>query len=123
MLAGGFAAPFFADTSLARASDYCTSDLACRASIRRMFGASLDSARAIASACNGAAEPLPALIDALCDNDAGTREILAIGSPEQISDLLEQKMRADFRAGHVKRVEGWVLSDTELRLFSIAAAG
>lgn len=121
MLAGGIAASFFADTAFARASEHCASDLACRASIRRMFSTSLDAAQTIAASCAGRPEPIPVLIDALC-NEAGARETLASGSPEQIRALLEAKIRKDFRAGRVRRVDGWVLSETEIRLFSIAAA-
>jgi hypothetical protein len=121
MLAGGLAASFFADTAIARASEHCTSDLACRASVRRMFSTSLDAARTISESCAGRPEPLPTLIDALCC-DAGARETLANGSPEQVRAFLGEKIQKDFRAGRVRRVDGWVLSETEIRLFSIAAA-
>ncbi len=86
-----------------------------------MFGTSLDAARTIAASCASRPDPLSDLIDALC-SDAGARETLANGSPDQVRALLDEKIRKDFRAGRVRRIDGWVLSETEIRLFSIAAA-
>jgi hypothetical protein len=40
---------------------------------------------------------------------------------EQWHGRLVQRVREDFRAGRVRYVEGWMLSATEIRLFSLVA--
>jgi hypothetical protein len=121
MLAGSFAAPFFADRTLPIASSRIGAELTCRAAIDRIFPTSRDAARELAAMCGTCGQPAPDLIDALCSK-SGDRETLASGSQERVRALLDGKIRADFRAGRTRRVDGWVLSETEIRLFSIVAA-
>jgi hypothetical protein len=121
MLAGSLAAPFFAEHKGSRASNDLETDLACCRNIRLIFRTSLDAARELAAACGACRQPPSALLDALC-TEPGDRERLACGSFGQVRALLSGKILADYRDGRVRRVDGWVLSETEIRLFAIVAA-
>jgi hypothetical protein len=47
----------------------------------------------------------------------------AAGDPARLAALLRERHRADFEAGSVAVVRGWILSRTEARLCALAALG
>lgn len=48
-------------------------------------------------------------------------DLSATGSPEQIRDRVRRRIRGDFAEGRTITVDGWVLSETELRLCEVTA--
>ena len=116
VIAAGLAAPVLASTIPLAAADTVA---ACRANLARLFPNSLDAARALGARC-GTGEPIAALLDGLCET-ADDRQRIAYGSAEDVGAMLHAKIRADFALGRTRRIDGWVLSETETRLFAILA--
>lgn len=115
-LAAGLAAPFFARSRRSAAAD---SFVACRDRLAALFPNSLDAARALGKVCSEGCSA-ETLLDRLCD--AGSREELASASLDELRAAIDAKIRADYRQGRTRRIEGWMLSETETRLFAIVAA-
>jgi hypothetical protein len=86
-----------------------------------MFSSQKD-VRRVGMACQGRAE-LCLSKEALVDSIFGTeREVFAAApNRSQVHDWLRGRVRDDFRAGRTVTVDGWVLSDTEARLYALAA--
>jgi hypothetical protein len=116
VIAAGLAVPLLAS---ARTADATDSVAACRANLARLFPRSLDAARKLGARC-GDGQPLTALLDRLCET-AADRERLACGPADDLGAMLGARIRADFTLGRTRRVDGWVLSETEARLFAILA--
>jgi hypothetical protein len=66
------------------------------------------------------ARDVATLIQALCPR-AEERHRLAVASVDELRAMLDAKIRADFTEGRTRRIDGWVLSETETRLFAILA--
>jgi hypothetical protein len=117
VLAAGLAAPVIASARPVSASD---SVAACRATLARLFPNSLADARAIGARCADG-QPAAVLIDRLCGS-AAVREHLARGPAEEVRTMLDARIRRDFSEGRTRLIDGWVLSETEARLFAILAS-
>lgn len=118
VLTAGLAAPLLASAP-ARPLSAADTVGACRANLARLFPNSLDAARALGARCaNG--QPLAALLEGLCET-AADRERLARGPVKDVRAMLDAKIRADFISGRTRRIDGWVLSETETRLFAFLA--
>jgi hypothetical protein len=123
VMAGALVAPFF-PANAASAQRAWDERLACHTNLVRLFPTSFAAARSLGEACRSCdtATPSPAaLLDSLCP-DAATRALVAHGPDEAIRGWADAKIRADFAAGRIARVDGWMLAETEIRLFSLAAA-
>ena len=116
-LAAGFAALFFLRCRPASAKD---SFAACRDRLARLFPNSLDAARALGRACGDGSNP-ETLLDGLCDTPEARRRLASVPLGE-LRVAMESKIRADYTHGRTRRIDGWVLSETETRLFAIIAA-
>lgn len=106
--AGAFALP-------ERAGDR---DLADRA--LRMFSRPND-ARRVGFACQGHADlcgPREVLVDTIFGAE---RDRLAGSADAEIHAWLRGRIRRDFAEGRTVKVEGWVLAETEARLYALAA--
>lgn len=64
----------------------------------------------------GSARELARLLERSLGGPSG-----ALRTPGALREALSQRMRDDFAAGSTVRVQGWVLSRTETRLFTLAA--
>lgn len=115
-LAAGFAAPFFVRSRHSAADSFA----ACRDRLAALFPNSLDAARALGGVC-GEDCSAETLLDRLCETPGG-RGQLASASPDELRAAIDAKIRADYRQGRTRRIEGWMLSETETRLFAIIAA-
>lgn len=116
VLAAGLAAPFLASGRPSAAADPIA---ACQANLARLFPNSLDAARALGARCGGD-EPVATLLDRLCEGP-DDRERLACAPTEDLAAMLDARIRSDFAQGRTRRIDGWVLSETETRLFAILA--
>lgn len=92
----------------------------CRDRLARLFPNSLDAARALGRACGDGSNP-ETLLDRLCDTPEARRR-LASAPIRELRVAMETKIRADYTHGRTRRIDGWVLSETETRLFAIIAA-
>jgi hypothetical protein len=116
-LAGGFAAPFLLRSQPSLAKD---SSAACQNQLARLFPNSLDAARALGKAC-GDGRGLDSLLDGLCETPEERRHL--VSAPlDELRVAIEKRIRADYVYGRTRRIDGWVLSETETRLFAIVAA-
>lgn len=115
VLAAGLAAPLLTQAHASAADPVA----ACRASLARLFPNSIDAARALGAACHHDGD-VATLIHALCPS-ADERRQLAAGSVDELRAMLDTKIRADFTEGRTRRIDGWVLSETETRLYAILA--
>jgi hypothetical protein len=61
------------------------------------------------------------LEDQIAMGIAGGRAVLAAASTREISALINNRIRQDFEAEQVVKVQGWVLSITEARLCALSA--
>jgi hypothetical protein len=116
VLAAGLATPFVTQAHPSAAADPIA---ACRASLARLFPNSIDAVRALGAACHQG-DDAATLIHALCPR-ADERRRLAAASVDELGAMLDAKIRADFTDGRTRRIDGWVLSETETRLFAILA--
>jgi hypothetical protein len=85
-----------------------------------MFSSPRD-VRRVGMACRGHAElcqSRQALVDSIFGPE---RDRLAAGDPAQVHGWLRTRIREDFGAGRTVTVDGWVLADTEARLYALAA--
>ena len=122
VVAGALAVPFF-PTSPATSYDAAQEIAECCASLARLFPSSLDAVRGlglVCRECGDSSTARAALIDALCP-DAQTRALVARGNDEEVRCWADAKIRADFAAGRVARLDGWVLAETEVRLYTLLA--
>jgi hypothetical protein len=117
MLAASAAAPFLAHPTRAPADDTLA---ACRASLARLFPNSLDQARALGRICGAGVQDAEALLDQICD-EALDRRRLAGAPREALRAAIGERIRADYAHGRTHRIDGWVLSRTEARIFAILA--
>jgi len=92
---------------------------ACRANLARLFPNSLQAVRALGARC-GDGRPAEALLDALCDKVVN-RDRLACGPSDDLRAIFDARIRADFAQGRTRRIDGWVLSETEVRLYAVLA--
>jgi hypothetical protein len=77
--------------------------------------------RRVGMACRGRTElclSKQALVDSIFGPE---RDSLAAADRAQVHDWLRTRIRADFSAGRTVTVDGWVLADTEARLYALAA--
>jgi len=116
-LAGGLAAPFLLRARRSFAED---SFAACRGQLAQLFPNSLDAARALGQACGVGSNP-ESLLDRLCETPDGRRR-LASAPLDELRRTMERKIHADYVYGHTRRIDGWVLSETETRIFAIIGA-
>jgi len=85
-----------------------------------MFSSPRD-VRRVGMACQARAE-LCLSKQALVDSIFGTaRERLAAQDRTQVHGWLRSRIREDFSAGRTVTVDGWVLADTEAKLYALAA--
>jgi len=47
--------------------------------------------------------------------------LAAVTDPAQVHGWLRSRIREDFSAGRTVTVDGWVLADTEAKLYALAA--
>jgi hypothetical protein len=116
-LAAGFAAPFFIRSRRSFAAD---SFVACRDRLAGLFPNSLTAARALGKVC-GDGRDAAALLDSLCDGPGGRLHV-ANAPLGELRKAMEMRIRADFMHGRTRRIDGWMLSETETRLYAIIAA-
>lgn len=116
-LAGGLAAPLLFRSSPSLAKDSCA---ASQEQFARLFPNSLAAARALGREC-GNGRGLDTLLDGLCQTSQ-ERKRLASVPLDELRVAIATKIRADYVHGRTRRVDGWVLSETETRLFAIIAA-
>jgi len=78
--------------------------------------------RRVGMACQGRAE-LCLSKQALVDSIFGTERerLAAVTDPAQVHGWLRSRIREDFSAGRTVTVDGWVLADTEAKLYALAA--
>ena len=78
--------------------------------------------RRVGMACHGRAE-LCLSKQALVDSIFGPERDRLAASPvrAQVHGWLRTRIREDFSAGRTVTVDGWVLADTEARLYALAA--
>lgn len=122
IMAGALTVPFF-PAGLTSAHGVAPDTAACLANLARLFPASLDAACQLGAVCRTCDEPpasRAALIDALCP-DPSSRALVAHGPDEAVRLWADAKIRADFADGRIMRIDGWILSETEVRLFSLLA--
>lgn len=122
IMAGALVAPFF-PAGLTSAHDAVSDTAACCARLARLFPESLDAARGLGVLCRTCDQPSVSrtdLLDALCP-DPSTCALVAHGPDDVIRRWADAKIRTDFAEGRVVRVNGWVFSETEIRLFSLLA--
>jgi hypothetical protein len=110
--AGAFALP-------ERAGDRDLAD-----SALRLFSSPRD-VRRVGAACHGdmavcqsPAQTRAGLIDAIF---GGERDRLAASGDAEVHGWLRGRVREDFAAGRTVTVEGWVLAETEARVYALAA--
>jgi hypothetical protein len=116
VLAASAAAPFLASSRQPSADDALS---ACRASLARLFPNSLDHARALGRACGAVVQDAVAPLDGLCrERD---HRWIADAPLETLRAEIDAQIRADYAQGRTRRVDGWMLSLTETRLFAILA--
>jgi hypothetical protein len=118
VLAASAAVPFLIDPTKASAEDTLA---ACRASLARLFPNSLDQARALGRICGAGGQDAEALLDQICDETLDRRR-LAGARPEALRAAISERIRADYAHGRTHRIDGWVLSRTETRIFAILAS-
>ena len=117
VLAAGLSAPLLASPRSASAGD---SVAACRANLARLFPNSLHAARAIGARCADG-QPAATLLERLCGSTA-QRERLARLPADELRAILDARIRQDFTEGRTRLVDGWVLAETEARLYAILAS-
>lgn len=61
------------------------------------------------------------LVDLICSCQAEHKLELAKADMEQRRELLLLQQRQDFERGRIVKVQGWILSETEVRLCALAA--
>ena len=83
------------------------------------------SARALGIACRraGACAGTPQVLAEQVCADPAERHRLTRCSVEELQAWIDARIRADFTEGRIVRVEGWMLSETEARLYALVAAG
>lgn len=50
------------------------------------------------------------------------RRCLTCGPADEVRAMIDSKIRADYAHGRARPISGWVLSQTEIRLFAILAS-
>lgn len=60
------------------------------------------------------------LVELICSFRAERRAELAKADVEKRREVLQLQQRQDFERGRVVTVHGWILSETEVRLFALA---
>jgi hypothetical protein len=63
----------------------------------------------------------PAVLARLIDAALKDRAAAGIANRARLADALEAQIRAEFGAGQIVRVDGWVLARTEARLCALCA--
>jgi hypothetical protein len=61
------------------------------------------------------------LVDLICASLPTRRAELAQADMEKLRELLRSQQRQDFDRDHTVKVQGWILSQTEVRLCGLAA--
>ena len=117
VLAASAAASFLASTGQSSAAD--DTPAACRASLARLFPNSLHHACALGRACAAQAHGESMPLDDLCGSD---RRWIAQAPLHTLRTAINERIRADYAQGRTRRIDGWVLSRTEIELFTILAA-
>jgi hypothetical protein len=99
-----------------RASDHELAEIALS-----MFSSPGD-VRRVGMGCQGRAE-LCLSREALVDSIFGSERdrLAASRDPAQVHGWLRDRIREDFSVGRTVAVDGWVLADTEARLYALAA--
>jgi hypothetical protein len=64
---------------------------------------------------------LPLLVDLISQGIPGGRRTIRGESSDRLRGLLVDRIGVDFEQGHVLSVRGWLLSRTEVRLYSLVA--
>ncbi|HEX2116842.1 MAG TPA: hypothetical protein VHM01_20750 [Alphaproteobacteria bacterium] len=117
VLAASAAALFLTRPSKASTEDTL---VACRASLARLFPNSLGQARALGRICGADTQGAEALLDQICQETLDRRRL--VGAPlEALRAAIGERIRVDYAHGRTRRIDGWVLSQTEIRIFAILA--
>jgi hypothetical protein len=61
------------------------------------------------------------LVDLICSGQVGRRETLLGADLKELREWLRGQQRLDFEHGRIVKVQGWILSETEVRLCALAA--
>jgi hypothetical protein len=61
------------------------------------------------------------LVDLICASQPKQRAELDQADMGKLRELLRSQQRQDFERGHTVKVQGWILSQTEVRLCGLAA--
>lgn len=89
-----------------------------------LFPHARESARVLGAACRraGACTGTPQILAEQMCADPAERHRLARCGIEELRAWIDARVRADFAEGRIVRVEGWMLSETEARLYALIAA-
>ena len=61
------------------------------------------------------------LVNLICSSLKKNRNELEKVNVDELRELLVLQQRNDFKNGHIIKVQGWILSETEVRLCALAA--
>jgi len=61
------------------------------------------------------------LVDLICSRQAGQCANLVEAGAVKLHELMRAQQRQDFEHDRVVKVQGWILSETEVRLCALAA--
>ncbi len=61
------------------------------------------------------------LVDWICAFHGGEREDLLEAGQQELRERLRDQQRQDFENGRIVKLQGWILSETEVRLCALAA--